>query len=121
MMSRTDLNSPGGYVVVSFTGSAEGWCSLDRCPMGSTDWFPTREAAKDHADRLPEGFEPHILMVRRPLTFIPTSSPVEAAESRLYERAEDAAALDIPLEVALEAVRNGYSSIEADRMIREDP
>lgn len=116
-----DSRSPGGYVVVSFTGDSDGWCTLTRCPMGTVDWFPTREAGRKYMDTLPDGFEPHILSVHRPLTFIPTSTPREAAESRLYERAEDAAALDIPLEEALQTVRNGYSSIEADRMMREDP
>lgn len=38
----------------------------------------------------------------------------------LYERAEEAAAAGLPLEEALQAVRDGYSSIEADRMIRAE-
>jgi hypothetical protein len=41
--------------------------------------------------------------------------------SWLYERAEDAAPGGLPLERALQAVRDGYSSIEADRLAREDP
>lgn len=44
----------------------------------------------------------------------------ELSMSRLYERAEDCATLDVPLEEALQAVRDGYSSIEADRQIAED-
>ncbi len=48
------------------------------------------------------------------------SSAAERAWHVLYERAEDAAAAGLPLDQALEAVRNGYSSVEADRMIAED-
>lgn len=43
------------------------------------------------------------------------------AEDWLYERAEDAAAVGLPEERALEMVRYGYSSIAADRAIAEDP
>lgn len=43
------------------------------------------------------------------------------AEDWLYERAEDAAAVGLPEEKALEMVRNGYSSIAADRAVTEDP
>jgi len=42
------------------------------------------------------------------------------AEEWLYERAEDAAAAGLPLDKALQAVRNGYSSVEADRIAAED-
>jgi hypothetical protein len=35
--------------------------------------------------------------------------------TRLYERAEEAAAVDLPLEEALQSVRDGYSSIDFDR------
>lgn len=38
----------------------------------------------------------------------------------LYERAEDAATKGLPLNMALDAVRCGYSSIDADRMTAED-
>lgn len=46
-----------------------------------------------------------------------TSGPRDAkhAEDWLYERAEDAAAAGLTLDLALQAVRNGYSSIAADR------
>jgi hypothetical protein len=39
----------------------------------------------------------------------------------LYERAEEAATAGLSLEDALQAVRDGYSSIDADRAIAEDP
>jgi hypothetical protein len=45
----------------------------------------------------------------------------EHAEDWLYERAEEAASVGLPLDKALQAVRDGYSSIEADRTIAEDP
>lgn len=45
----------------------------------------------------------------------------DEVEVQLYERAEDAAAARLPLDLALQAVRNGYSSIEADRAVTEDP
>lgn len=38
----------------------------------------------------------------------------------LYERAEDAASDGLPLDQALQAVRDGYSSIEADRTFAAD-
>jgi hypothetical protein len=47
--------------------------------------------------------------------------PREAAIDWIYQRAEDAAAIDVPIEDALQAVRDGYSSIEADRAIAADP
>lgn len=58
----TLMDDPG-YVVVLFGGSADGWCSLGKCPMGSVEWFPTTDAARRYADSVPEGFEPHILRV----------------------------------------------------------
>lgn len=57
-------NGPGGYVVVLFGSEADGWCSLNKCPMGLVEWFPTREEARVYADSMPEAFEPHILSVR---------------------------------------------------------
>lgn len=42
------------------------------------------------------------------------------AEEWLYERAEEAAAVGLPLDRALQAVRDGYSSIAADRIVAED-
>lgn len=39
------------------------------------------------------------------------------AEDWLYDRAEEAAAVDLPLEKALQCVRDGYSSIAADRAL----
>ena len=42
------------------------------------------------------------------------------AENRIYERAEEAFNRGLPIEDALQAVRDGYSSAEADRMIAED-
>jgi hypothetical protein len=39
----------------------------------------------------------------------------------LYERAEEACAAGLPIEDALQAVRDGYSSVQADRAIAEDP
>lgn len=39
----------------------------------------------------------------------------------LYERAEEAAAVGLPLAEAIRAVVDGFSSIEADRAIAEDP
>lgn len=56
-------SGPGGYVVVSFGSEADRWCSLNKCPMGLVQWFPTREEGKRYADSLPDAFEPHILMV----------------------------------------------------------
>ena len=53
---------------------------------------------------------------------LPPSRPRDAEDALgwLYERAEEAAATGLPLERALQAVRDGYSSIEADRMIAEE-
>ncbi len=51
----------------------------------------------------------------------PGECPRCDALNRLYERAEDCAALDIPLDEALQTVRDGYSSIEADREMALDP
>lgn len=45
----------------------------------------------------------------------------EHAEDWLYERAEEAAAVGLSLDKALQAVRDGYSSVDADRSIGEDP
>jgi hypothetical protein len=58
-------NGPGGYVVVLFGGDADGWCSLNKCPMGLVEWFPTRAEARAYADSTPESFEAHILSVSR--------------------------------------------------------
>lgn len=44
-----------------------------------------------------------------------------AGESSQRWRAEEAAMAGLPIEQALQAVRDGYSSIEADRSIAEDP
>jgi len=44
----------------------------------------------------------------------------EHAEDWLLERAEEAAAVGLDLERALQAVRDGYSSIDADRRIRAE-
>lgn len=44
----------------------------------------------------------------------------EHAEDWLLERAEEAAAAGLDLERALQAVRDGYSSIDADRRIRAE-
>jgi hypothetical protein len=41
----------------------------------------------------------------------------EHAYDWLYERAEEAASDGLPLDEALQAVRDGYSSIDADRVI----
>ena len=49
------------------------------------------------------------------------SAAAQQAWHVLYDRAEDAAVVGLPLDEALEAVRSGYSSIDADRMIAEDP
>lgn len=38
----------------------------------------------------------------------------------LYERAEHAAARGVPLDEALQAVRDGYSSVAADLAIADD-
>lgn len=56
--------SPGGYVVVLFGDGVEG-CPLSHCPMGSVEWFRTKEQADDHCKRMPAAFEPHILIVHR--------------------------------------------------------
>ncbi len=39
----------------------------------------------------------------------------------LYDRAEEAATAGLPLDEALQAVRDGYASVDGDRMIAEDP
>ena len=44
----------------------------------------------------------------------------EHAETILYERAEEAFAVGLPIEKALQAVRDGYSSAEMDKQIREE-
>jgi hypothetical protein len=51
-------------------------------------------------------------------------SPDESQASKeawMYERAEDAAAAGLPLDLALQCVRHGYDSVEADREHRENP
>ncbi len=53
-----------GYIVVLFGGSADDWCDLARCPLGTAEWFPTREAAAEYCDTVPAGFQPHILTVK---------------------------------------------------------
>jgi hypothetical protein len=52
-----------GYVVVLFGGTTDGWCTLPHCPVGTVEWFPTREAAAAYCDTVPAGFQPHILSV----------------------------------------------------------
>ena len=52
-----------GYVVVLFGGKAEGYCTMDHCPLGTVEWFPTSDAAKAYAETVPEGLQPHILSV----------------------------------------------------------
>jgi hypothetical protein len=54
---------PGGYVVVLFGHEAEGWCPLNKCPMGQVEWFSSKSEARTYADTMPDGFEPHILSV----------------------------------------------------------
>lgn len=55
-----------GVVVVLFAaGPAEGWCTLNHCPLGTAEWFPSREAAGVYLASLPAGFQPHILTVHR--------------------------------------------------------
>jgi hypothetical protein len=46
---------------------------------------------------------------------------VDDPYDRLYHCAEVAAAAGLSIADALQAVQDGYSSIEADRMIAEDP
>ena len=57
------MEHPEGYVVVLFGGEADGWCTLNKCPLGTVEWFPTRQDAAQYCDTLPEGFEPHILSI----------------------------------------------------------
>ena len=52
-----------GYVVILFGGSSGEWCSLNKCPMGSAEWFPTNEEARDYMSTLPEWTEPHLILV----------------------------------------------------------
>lgn len=65
---------PGGYAVVLFGGEADGWCSLNKCPM-EVSWWATREEAERWADWVPAAFEPHIF----PLTTqrLPPSAGME--------------------------------------------
>jgi hypothetical protein len=53
----------------------------------------------------------------------PAGGPLAARDVHnwLYDRAETAAAAGLPLEAALQAVRDGYSSVDADRRIALDP
>lgn len=60
------FDAPGGYVVVLFGSDADGWCSLNKCPMGHVRWFADEDQARRYADSMPEAFEPHILLVERP-------------------------------------------------------
>lgn len=62
-MAKTE--SPGGYVVVLFGSPADGWCSLNKCPMAPVKWFETKNEARLYANEVPETFEPHILSVVR--------------------------------------------------------
>lgn len=55
----------GGFVVVLFGDKADGWCTLEHCPLGSAEWFPTSSEARKYADSVPAGFQPHILIVSR--------------------------------------------------------
>ena len=61
----TSTDDPDGYVVVLFGSKADGYCTLTRCPLGSAEWFPTRDEATAYCETLPYGFEPHILSVTR--------------------------------------------------------
>jgi len=45
---------------------------------------------------------------------------VRSHYDRLHACAEDAAAADVPIEEALLAVHDGYSSTECDRIVAED-
>lgn len=56
-----------GYVVVLFGGPSPGWCSCNRCPLGSVKWFADRDKAREYCDSVPEGFEPHVLSVDDPV------------------------------------------------------
>lgn len=53
-----------GHVVVTFGGTADEWCKLTRCPMGTAPWFPDREAANAYCQTLPDWLQPHILIVQ---------------------------------------------------------
>lgn len=54
-----------GWVVVLFGEPADGWCSLSECPLGTAEWFPTREDADRFCAGVPEGMQPHMLIVAR--------------------------------------------------------
>lgn len=49
-----------------------------------------------------------------------TVTDYRATEEALYERAEDAAAAGLPMADAVQAVRDGYSSVAADRAVAAD-
>jgi hypothetical protein len=48
-----------GHIVVTFGGTGD--CPLSHCPMSSYGPFPTSQAAREFADRLPAWQVPHIL------------------------------------------------------------
>jgi hypothetical protein len=54
----------GGYVVVTFGGPADGWCSLNHCPMEAFGPFTQAAEAEAKAQEMPEWTQPHILLLQ---------------------------------------------------------
>lgn len=77
-VGRTDR----GYVVVLFGDMADGWCALARCPLGTAEWFATRESAAMYCDTIPAGLQPHILSVRDATRApLPTTRTIDLEET----------------------------------------
>ncbi len=58
---------PDPHIVILYGGPADGFCTLNRCPIAVHGVFPTREAAHEYAATLPAGFQPHVLPVDPPM------------------------------------------------------
>lgn len=54
-----------GYVVVMFGSAADEWCTLNHCPMGTVEWFPSQDEARAYCETLPSWMQPHVLSVSR--------------------------------------------------------
>lgn len=135
---RNAVNAPGGKFgpVWDCRGDAEG-IYFDGQIIQSERWMANAMQVRAEANLhygarrqlfgLGDNPDPRIV---QPLSWRPgqpASHPqlvmtkLELKRNELYERAEEAASMGLSLEDALTAVREGYNSVEADRLAAEDP
>lgn len=60
------MSDIGGYIVVTFGGAADGWCTLSHCPMSAYGPFATNDKAQAFMGTLPEWQQPHALLLHNP-------------------------------------------------------